>query len=162
MTNQPSTNSARVDSRDTGGGAIEGEELLEALNELLEAERAGVKVSRASGQAANDPGYVGLMKAVERDEARWCAMLSRHLKQLEGTPSSKTGTFRDKAMAIGDLAERLAFLNRGQAWVVRKLEALVDRLGDIELRRDLLEMLESHRVNINRTDEFLMRGDAAS
>ena len=51
-------------------------------------------------------------------------------------------------MAISDVAERLAFLNRGQGWVVRKLERLLPRVRDDALHADLAAMLESHRDNI--------------
>ena len=38
--------------------------------------------------------------------------------------------------------ERLAFLNRGQAWVVRKLEKLLPRVCDDTLYADLKEMAD--------------------
>ena len=47
-------------------------------------------------------------------------------------------------MAISDMAERLAFLNRGQAWVVRKLEGLLPKVRDDALHADLDAMLKSH------------------
>ena len=36
-------------------------------------------------------------------------------------------------MAIEDLAERIAFLNRGQGWVVRKLRELIPKVRDASL-----------------------------
>lgn len=65
-----------------------------------------------------------------------------------GEPSTATGAFHAKAMAITDLRERLAFLNRGQAWVVRRLQALLPRLGDTAIREDLAAMLAGHEENI--------------
>jgi nitronate monooxygenase len=58
------------------------------------------------------------------------------------------GAFYDKAMAITDLTERMALLNRGQSWVVRKLRELLPRVRDESLRIDLQKMLESHEANI--------------
>lgn len=124
------------------------EELLNALNELLEAERAGARVALGTRRQASDPRLKDLMKAIHRDEARWCAMLSTQAKRLGGTPSRKCGAFYHKAMAISDPFERLAFLNRGQAWVVRKLEALLPRVRDDTLHAALAEMLRSHVENI--------------
>lgn len=131
------------------------DEIVAALDELLEAERAGAKVALASAKTADDPAEGALMTAIRADEARWCAMLSRHLKRLGATPSRKTGAFHGKAMAIAHPLERLAFLNRGQAWVVRKLEALLPRLRDDALHPDIKAMLDSHRANIAGADDFL-------
>ncbi len=131
------------------------DEIIASLNELLEAERAGARVALASRKASPDAPYANLMRAVWADEARWCAMLSRQIKRLGGVPSRKTGAFRGKAMAIADPMERLAFLNRGQSWVVRKLEALTPRVRDENLHADLRVMLESHRENIDRADVVL-------
>lgn len=86
------------------------------------------------------------------DEVRWCSMLMRNIQALEGTPSSATGVFWGKAMAIPDLEQRLSFLNRGQAWVVRRLEALIPRVEDAQVRSDLAIMLEAHHRNIERVD----------
>ncbi len=123
------------------------DELLAALNELLEAERAGARVilrmTREAPQALKAI-VVGLL----RDEARWCGILTRTIHQLLGTPSGKTGTFYEKAMAISDMAERLALLYRGQGWIVRKLEGLLPRVRDDALHADLAAMLKSHRDNI--------------
>lgn len=77
-------------------------ESFAALNELLEAERAAVKVTLASIGTTTDPIHRDLMKMVHADEARWCAMLSRWVRWLGGGPSRKTGAFRAKALAIRD------------------------------------------------------------
>lgn len=58
------------------------------------------------------------------------------------------GAFYDKAMAIGDLNARIAFLNRGQGWVVRKLRDMIPRVRDSALVLDLDRMLSSHVANI--------------
>jgi hypothetical protein len=123
-------------------------ELVAFLNELLEAERAGARVTLKSAREASVGPIAELMQAIQRDEARWCAMLIRHLKALGETPSVKVGAFYDKAMAIADLGERITFLNRGQGWVVRKLREMLARLRDDRLHADLAEMLRSHEENI--------------
>ncbi len=81
-------------------------------------------------------------------------MLHRHLKALGAAPSSKVGAFYDKAMAIPDLTQRLAFLNRGQGWVVRKLREILPRVRDNALHADLAEMLRSHETNIALANDF--------
>ncbi len=124
------------------------EELTAILTELLEAERAGVRVTHESALTARDGPLGELMQAIEKDEARWCAMLAGHLRRLGQPPSSKLGAFYEKAMAISGLSERIAFLNRGQGWVVRKLCELLPRVRDNSLHADLNEMLRSHEANI--------------
>ena len=69
--------------------------------------------------------------------------------------STKIGAFEGKALAIEGLPERMAFLNRGQGWVVKKLREMLPKVRDDGLHRDLTEMLKSHEVNIARTNEVL-------
>ena len=127
------------------------------LNELLEAERAGARVTLESARAAGSGPIAELMRTIQRDEARWCAMLARHVKALGAAPSPKVGAFYAKAMAIADLGERIAFLNRGQGWVVRKLREMLPRVRDDRLHADLAEMLRSHEANIALANEIATR-----
>ncbi len=129
------------------------DELISFLNELLEAERAGAHVALDSAHEAGTGPLAELLLAVQRDEARWCAMLVRHLRKLTERPSTNTGAFYGKAMAIVDLRARIAFLNRGQGWVVRKLREMLPRVRNDELHADLSEMLRSHELNIDRANE---------
>jgi len=132
------------------------EELVAALNELLEAERAGARVAlRTAAQLAGDVDLKPLVMAIHRDEARWCGVLTRAIRRLRGIPSPNTGVFYDKAMAITQIPARLAFLNRGQAWVVRKLQALLPTVRDAALAADLAAMLAAHQRNIGRVAERL-------
>ena len=136
------------DADDAYMGYADKAELAAFLNELLEAERAGARVTLQSARATSAGPVANLLWAIQRDEARWCAMLIRHLKALGETPSTKVGAFYDKAMAIPDLAERTIFLNRGQGWVVRKLREILPRVRNDRLHADFAEMLQSHEANI--------------
>jgi Domain of unknown function (DUF6306) len=118
------------------------------LSELLEAEHAEARVTLQSARAAGSDPIAELMRSIQRDEARWCAMLAGHIKTLGEIPSSKVGAFYAKAMAIADLAERIAFLNRGRGWVVRKLRKMLPRVRDDRLHTNLAAMLRSHEANI--------------
>jgi len=102
--------------------------------------------------ASGDAALTELLDAVARDEARFCAMLSRHVGRLGGTPSRATGAFYDKVMALDSPAARLALLNRGQDWVVRRLREATARIADGALLTDLGDMLEAHRHNIDRCE----------
>jgi hypothetical protein len=128
------------------------DQVLVALNELLEAERAGARVAMETARDMQPCALTTLVQDVHRDEVRWCRMLMRTIKALEGTPSTATGAFWGKAMAIPDLEQRLSFLNRGQAWVVRRLQTLIPRVQDAQVRTDLGAMLDAHRRNIERVD----------
>ena len=133
-------------------------ELLAALNELLEAERAGARVAMETGREIHSQELAALVADVHKDEVHWCGMLMRTIKSLGATPSSATGAFHGKAMAIPDVEDRLKFLNRGQAWVVRKLEALIPRLDVPQARADLEAMLQAHRQNIERVESRFSEG----
>lgn len=135
--------------------AMPREELVLALNELLEAERAGTRVTLQTGAELTDPALKALIGEVQHDEAHWCAVLSKAIRSLDGTPSTVTGAFHGKAMAIADLPARLAFLNRGQGWVVRRLQALLPRIDDQALHAELAAMLARHEENIARLERRL-------
>jgi hypothetical protein len=142
----PARSTGEADNVDIGYASRE--ELTVFLNALLEAERAGARVTLESAREAGTGPIAELMLSIQRDEARWCAMLSRHLKALGEVPSPAMGAFHGKAMAIADMGERLVFLNRGQGWVVRKLRETIKRVRDDGLSADLTEMLVSHEANI--------------
>lgn len=133
------------------------DEVLAFLNELLEAERAGARVTLETARAADNNPTAELMRTIQRDEARWCAMLARHIKALGAAPSPNVGAFYTKAMAIADLGERIAFLNRGQGWVARKLREMLPRLRDDRLHAELAKMLRSHEANIALANEIATR-----
>lgn len=135
-------------------GYAERAELLAALNELLEAERAGARVAQATLQQAAAE-LAPLLRTIQTDEARWCGVLTHAIQRLGGQPSRATGAFHAKALAIDAIPVRLAFLNRGQQWVVRKLQALLPNVRDEALQADLAAMLQAHRDNIAQVEAAL-------
>ncbi len=146
---RPSTEAATPgDANDAAQGFAGKDEVVAWLNELLEAERAGARVTLETARAAGNPAIAELMRHIQHDEARWCAMLLRRIKGLDGIASPRMGAFYAKAMAIDDLAARIAFLNRGQGWVVRKLREIIPKVRDAALHEDLNHMLSSHIANI--------------
>ncbi len=129
-------------------GYIDKDELTALLNELLEAEHAGARVTLESARAAGGGPIAELMRGIQHDEAHWCGVLADHVRVLGEAPSPMVGAFYAKAMAIADLGERITFLNRGQAWVVRKLREILPRVRSDQLHADLAEMLQSREANI--------------
>jgi hypothetical protein len=136
-------------------GYLTKDELVAILNELLEGERAGARAATLFVTEGVEDGMDLTLHRIARDEARFCAMLSRHIRELGGKPSPATGAFYDKLVAISGFPERLAFLNRGQGWVVRKLRDVLPRVRDDRLHGDLKVMLEVHEGNIRRCDRLL-------
>ena len=155
MNSTPPQSSASLPETDSASATTDPARtaLLDALNELLEAERAGARVAMETGRSITDPELAALVEDIHKDEVRWCSMLMRAIKSLGATPSSATGAFHGKAMAIADLDERLKFLNRGQAWVTRKLQALIPQVDDARARADLTDMLQAHHQNISRVED---------
>jgi hypothetical protein len=139
----------------TYAGHLTAAELIEILDELLEGERAGARATIRFVSESHDPRFCTLMRKISVDEARSCAMLAGHIRALGGMPSAETGAFYTRLIAISDLRERLAFLNRGQGWVVRKLQNVLRCVRDDRLYEDLKTMLHDHEANIRRCNRFL-------
>lgn len=137
-------------------------EILARLDELLEAERAGARLTLRTAAEIRDTSLRELIDLVHHDEVKWCAMLARHIRALQGVPSTRTGAFYDKAIAIAELPGRLAFLNRGQGWVVRKLRELIPLVSDPGMARELTGMLDAHRCNIGKVNTRLEQNGTPS
>lgn len=129
------------------------DELLVFLNEMLEAERAGAKALLHISKDAHDSAASALAMQMHHDEARWCAMLIAAIRKLDAAPSEATGAFCEKVLAIPEEKARLAFVNRGQGWVVKKLKDAIPRIEDAHLAKNLRVMLASHEDNIAKVDE---------
>jgi 5-formyltetrahydrofolate cyclo-ligase len=123
-------------------------EMLDLLGQLLEGERAGARSVGRMCAEAEATGIAAALRDVARDEARFCAMLTNHIRRLGGDPSRATGAFYDKVMSLEDSRQRIDLLNRGQGWVVRKLRDNLLRIEDLALRVDLQIMLAVHERNI--------------
>jgi nitronate monooxygenase len=137
--------------------AIGHDELAGELNRLLEAERAGARVGLALVDEAKGGPFEGLARVIHDDEVKWARALFEAVRDLPATPSDKVGDFYEKAMAIDGLEAKLAFTNRGQGWVVRKLRELTPRLEAGRLRETLEAMLAAHVVNIDAANQALER-----
>ena len=115
--------------------ALSRNDLLGFLNMMLEAERAGAKALLHIARDTRDADVAALAKDIQKDEARWCAMLTMAIRNLGGDPSAKTGQFYEKVMAIAEDGARLDLVNRGQDWVVRKLSEMLPKITDPQLYR---------------------------
>jgi 5,10-methenyltetrahydrofolate synthetase len=136
--------------------ALSAAELAGLLNTLLEAERAGAKVLAAflEDYERDTPAWRQL-SAVQRDEARNCAILIELIRRIGGIASVATGDFLEKALKIEGRIARLQFLNRGQGWVARKISEALPAIEDASLRRALADMYDSHRLNIEACEALI-------
>lgn len=152
MTSSPVCYAENADSRYMG--YLTHEELLSFLNQMLEAERAGARVGLRTAKDAQDRKTKELARAILRDEARWCAMLRRAIREAGGIPNRVTGAFYQRAIAIDDLAQRLEFINRGQGWVVKRLREVLPKIRDDRLHGHLKAMLMAHEDGIRKVTAF--------
>src|SRR5262245_50157305 len=121
---------------------------IDRLNELLEAERAGVDTLSRLFPEARSPEMQRLFEEIRNDEAWSCAGLVRSLKTLGGTISEKRGDFAEKVKGEPTLAARLRLLNRGQGWVVKRLDGLLAEGLPASVSEFLEEMKTRHVTNI--------------
>src|ERR1700724_4285142 len=99
-THEPSSPACSMHEADDAYMGYAGrKELTAILTELLEAERAGVRVTHESALTARDGPLGELMRAIEKDEARWCAIIAGHLRMLRAPPSSDLAAFYTKGLA---------------------------------------------------------------
>jgi nitronate monooxygenase len=132
--------------------------LEEFLNTLAEAERAGGRVLHELTELAQSLELREMLRKVGHDEGYYAGELGRHVRRLGGAPTTATGDFVEKVRAVTGLRPKLELLNRGQRWVIRKIDENVGTVGDGELRAFLVVMAQGHHMNIGALDEALGRG----
>lgn len=132
------------------------EEYGRLLNTLLEAERAGAKLLAAYvNELPADSRRYATLSEVQRDEAHNCAVLIHLLLDAGAEPSMAVGEFYRKGLGIHGWRERLAFLNRGQGWVAKRIASALPRISPVGVRTVLQTMHDSHLANIERCDQLL-------
>ncbi|HLC02996.1 MAG TPA: DUF6306 domain-containing protein [Anaerolineales bacterium] len=123
-------------------------EIIDRLNELLECERAGVEVAMRLATSDARGFTEGELKKFAEDEGLACGGLRKAILRFGGTPLERTGDFSVKVMALPTEGERVSLLARGQAWVVRRTDALLAKDLDPETRAFLVEMRDQHLENV--------------
>ena len=133
-------------------------QIEEFMNALGEAERAGGRVLHELGPMAKSAELRELLKKVGHDEGYFAGEISAHIRRLGGNASNKTGDFVEKVRAVPDLSGKLALLNRGQRWVIRKITEQLPSIADAELHGFLTVMAKAHETNIAAVDSALSAG----
>jgi hypothetical protein len=130
------------------------------LNVLSEAERAGGRVLHELVPLAQSSELRELLKKVAHDEGYYAGELTAHIRRLGGQPSNKTGDFVEKVRAVPVFKDKLELLNRGQRWVMRKIQETLPSIADPELHGFLVVMKNGHETNIHALEEALPNGSA--
>lgn len=131
--------------------------LIDRMQELLEAERAGVKCLDAMADHAKDMGKKELFSLFRNDEGKFCAGLFGFLQARGAVPTMNIGAFADKVLALPTEAEQVALLVKGQAWVVRKIDEIPPAEMNAQEKAFFDDMREVHVVNIEKCRK--MAGD---
>jgi nitronate monooxygenase len=132
--------------------------MIDRMQELLEAERAGVKCLTAMADQTPEGEKKDFLVFLRNDEGRFCAGLHRLIQERGGTPNDRVGPFADKVLAIEGEAERLALLIKGQAWVVRKIEEMPAKEMTPGETGFFADMHKAHVVNIEACRKYLPAG----
>jgi len=128
------------------------------LNTLGEAERAGGRVLHELMELTTSLELRELLKKVGHDEGYYAGELGAHVRRLGGAASNQTGDFVDKVRAITGFRAKLELLNRGQRWVIRKIDENLPAVGDESLHAFLVVMAKGHQVNIGALEDALKEG----
>jgi hypothetical protein len=132
----------------------------EFLNALGDAERAGGRVLHELTEQAASLELRELLRKVSHDEGYYAGELGHHVRRLGGNPSNKTGDFVEKVRAVADFRGRLELLNRGQRWVIRKINENLAGISDAQLKAFLVVMAKGHEMNIGALEQALKEGAA--
>jgi len=133
-------------------------EVVEFLNTLGEAERAGGRVLHELEQEASSLELKELLRKTGHDEGYYAGQIGAHIRRLGAEPSTRTGDFVEKVRALGDLKSKIELLNRGQRWVIRKIEERLPSLSDPQLKAFLVVMAKGHYMNIQAVDDAIKSG----
>jgi hypothetical protein len=133
-------------------------QIEDLLNLLAEAERAGGRILHELTEQARSLELREMLKKVGHDEGYYAGELAAQVRRLGGMPSNKTGDFVEKIRAVPDFKAKLELLNRGQRWVIRKIEEALPSLSDEPLRAFLRVMADGHEMNIGALDKALAEG----
>ena len=128
--------------------------LIDRMQELLEAERAGVKCLDVMADHAVNMEKKELFSLFRNDEGKFCAGLFGMLQARGATPTQNVGAFADKVIALPTEAEQVALLIKGQAWVVRKIDEIPPGETNAGEKAFFADMREVHVVNIEKCRKF--------
>ena len=129
--------------------------LIDRMQELLEAERAGVKCLDVMAKHASDVEKRELFTLFRNDEGKFCAGMFRWLQARGAVPTKNIGAFADKVIALPTETEQVVLLIKGQGWVVRKIDEIPPAEMNAEEKAFFADMREVHVVNIEKCKKYV-------
>ncbi len=120
---------------------------IQLLQELLEGERAGARLALDTLKETTDEQQQMVLNQIHIGEAESCRRIRDCIKYLGGEPSLNIGEFYVKAMSIEDIVDRLYFIDRGQRWVINKLNKNLELITSDFVRKELENVLQIHILN---------------
>jgi Domain of unknown function (DUF6306) len=122
--------------------------VVDRMQELLEAERAGVTCLGRMAENASDAERNALFVRFRNDEGRFCAGLHRLISARGAAPTTAVGTFAEKVRLLPTENDQVALLVRGQAWVVRRIDEIAPEALHPDELAFFAEMRDTHDRNI--------------
>ena len=124
-------------------------QLEQALNLLLESERAGVIALDALIADVKQDELKKFLSGSRAMEQRNAEELESLIRGNDGKPSTGVGPFARKVAALGSIRDRLNLMSRGQEWAARKTEvAIALAPGDGAIHDYLTAMANRHRAEV--------------
>jgi hypothetical protein len=137
------------------GGFFTDAELVGLLELLREAARAGERAAAVLASECPSTEGAARLASIARDERHVAGMLAQLIEKLGARPSDKVGDLYDKIVATQGFGARVRLLNRGQAWVMRKLDESLPRVRDDPIHAALKGMRGAYEVNVARCDALI-------
>jgi hypothetical protein len=122
-------------------------EVIQALNELLEAERAGVEALVDLTRMSADRGEREMLQRMGGDAAWACAGLRAQVEALSGMPSRRVAPLLAHMRARDHFAARLRLFTQHQQALLENLRALLENHQVPPEARDFLVELEHLHVS---------------
>lgn len=120
------------------------DDLIQSLNSLLEAERAGVEALVDLTRMSADLLEREMLQRIGGDAAWACSSLREQIEALGGTPSRRISPALARARECHHFAERLFLFAEHQRDVLRRLEALLEASLPEGVRWLLAELQRVH------------------
>jgi hypothetical protein len=135
---------------------LSAQELLELLDRLLQAERAGSNVIAAFlDDHEPDTPARKLLAAVLREGERNETLLAELIGRLGGAPGASSADFVPKALAVQGKAARLELVGRQQQWVADTIGQALARIEQGCARDALFALRESHLLHVEACDALI-------
>lgn len=134
-------------------------QIIQALNEMLEEERAAVEAVIGLTSMATDPHEREHLQRIGADEAWSCSGLRERIEAMGGPVSRHISPFASHVLGLEYFPERLRTYGRHQRLVMERISALLSiRTLDEETQRFLETMLAQHMQDVlwceQRATEF--------